>query len=176
MVNAGVLQVNNTTGSATGTGNVTVNSGATLSGLAAPGFTNGGTISGNVTVNGNGMLLATSANTLTFGSLSLNAMAVSNFQVGGPTASNAIVISNPWANDASGVWSGVLNWTNFIPPNAVGAQANFLGLINQARTTTVDGAYTVGTMTFNNLNTYTVANDGVAGHGLTFNRRGRRRL
>ena len=245
VVNAGTLQVNNTSGSATGSGNVTVNGGGIVSGLPAAGFAAPGTISGNVTVNANGTLLARSGSTLTFGGLTLNAMSISNFQLGPVTPASVINVSTPdafsiagtstlnianlgglgagvyhlfdyngialtdisnlqlgstpgsslfyslsnnqtntsidlvisdvdnqWANDASGDWSVPTNWTNNIPPNAVGAQANFLGLINQARTATVDGAYTVGTMTFNNLNSYTVGDDGVVGHGLTFNNAG----
>ena len=50
----------NASGSATGSGNIFVNSGGTLSGLPAVGFAAPGTISGTVTVNNNGRLLARS--------------------------------------------------------------------------------------------------------------------
>ena len=245
-INGGTLQVNNTTGSGTGTGAVTVNSGGILSGLPASGFLNPGTISGAVTVNNKGLLLArSSATPFTFGSLTLAAGAVTEFQLGAPTLNEVIrltnangltlaglstinitsigglqagiyhlfdyngtaltdisnlqlgstaggglfyslsnnqtntsidlvlsTVDNQWANDASGNWSVPTNWTNNIPPDSVGAQANFLGLINQARTATVDGAYTVGTITFDNLNSYTVGDDGVVGHGLTLSNLG----
>ncbi len=244
-VNAGTLQVNNTSGSGTGSGAVTVNSGGILSGLAANGFANAGTIAGNVTLNSGGMLLARSGTTFTFGGLTLNAGSSSTFQLGASTAldvinltsANAFSIAGPstvnvtnlgtlsagvyhlfdytgtalssianlslastpggglfyslsnnatntsidlvisnvnaqWANDTSGNWSVSSNWTNNIAPNSVGAQANFLGLINQARTVTVDGAFTAGTLTFDNANSYTIAGDGIGGHGLTLNNSG----
>ncbi|MFL6584104.1 MAG: autotransporter-associated beta strand repeat-containing protein [Chthoniobacterales bacterium] len=239
-INGGTLQVNNTSGSGTGGGALTVNSGGTLSGLAANGFANAGTVSGNVTVNGGGKLLARSGTTFTFGGLTLNAGSSTTFQLGASTPLDIINITSPdafsitgastisvanlgslaagtyhlfdytgtalssianlsltsnsaggffyslsnnqtntsvdlvvsnvdaqWGNDASGNWSVSSNWTNNIAPNSVGGQANFLGLINQARTVTVDGAFTVGTMTFDNANSYTIAGDGVGGHGLT---------
>ncbi|MBC8095986.1 MAG: autotransporter-associated beta strand repeat-containing protein, partial [Akkermansiaceae bacterium] len=79
--------------------------------------------------------------------------------------------SNQWANDASGSWSTAGNWTGGVP-NTQGAQANFLGVINQARTVTVDGAFTGGSVTLNNASTYSLIGDGVAGHGLTFDNGG----
>jgi autotransporter-associated beta strand protein len=64
------------------------------------------------------------------------------------------------------------NWTNAVAPNSVGAQANFFGVINQARTVTVNGAFTIGTMTFNSANSYTIGGSGVSGQGLTVNNNG----
>ncbi|MEY2536981.1 MAG: fibronectin-binding autotransporter adhesin [Verrucomicrobiota bacterium] len=244
-INGGTLQINNTSGSGTGTGAVTVNSGGTLSGLPATGFANAGTIAGAVTINSGGSLLARSGSTFTVGGLTLNNGAAVTFQLGAPTATDVINITSPnaltlagpttvnvanigglapgvyhlfdyngaaltdisnltlgsmaggglfyslsnnqsntsidlvlsnvdnqWANDASGNWNVTTNWTSNVVPNAVGAQANFLGLINQARTATVDGAFTVGDITFDNVNSYTVAGDGVAGHGLTLSNNG----
>ena len=57
-INGGTLQANNTTGSATGTGAVTVNSGASLAGT--------GTVSGAVTVNSGGILSPANAAAGTF--------------------------------------------------------------------------------------------------------------
>lgn len=245
-INGGILQVNNNSGSGTGTGAVTVNSGATLSGLpTATGFANAGSISGTVMVNGGGALLAQSGSTFTFGGLTLNATAISNFQIGPAmaaaliniTGTNAFTLaglstinisnagglaagtyqlfnytgtalasltnlqlgstpgggftyslsnnqtntsvdliistsSDQWANDSNGNWGVTSNWTSGVVPNAIGASANFFGLINQARIVTVNNAYTVGTMTFNNANAYTIAGDGVGGHGLTLNNNG----
>jgi fibronectin-binding autotransporter adhesin len=245
-INGGVLQVNNSSGSATGTGAVTVNSGGTLSGLpTAVGFANAGTISGNVTVNSGGILLARSGATLTLGGLTLNASATTNFQLGSLTSapvinitgSNAFtlgglstinltnagglavgtyrlfdysgtalasianlqlnstpgggftyslsnnqtntsidlivsVTNQQWGNDADGNWGANSNWTSGAYANGVSAQANFLNIINQARTVTVNNAYTIGTMTFNNANSYTIASDGNATHILTINNNG----
>jgi autotransporter-associated beta strand protein len=247
IINAGTLQINNTSGSGTGTGAVTVNSGGTLSGApAATGFTAPGSISGTVTVNSAGGIDIRSGGTFTFGGLVLNTGAISNFQLGSPTAISLINItgtnglslaglstinianfagglglgtyhlidytgtalanlnnlqlgSTPggaftyslsnnqtntsidlivsassiqWGNDANGNWSTTSNWTNNVPPNSAGAAANFLGLINSPRTVTVNGAFTAGTLTFDNVNSYTIATDGVSGHGITLNNNG----
>jgi autotransporter-associated beta strand protein len=238
--------VNNTSGSATGTGAVTVNSGGILSGLPTPTspFNVTGSISGAVTVNGGGTLQAQSGFTLTLGGLTLNTSAISDFDLGALTATTIVNItstdglslagassiiihnlgglaagtyrlfdytgtaltnisnlslgstpgggftyslsnnqtntsidllvsttSNQWANDASGNWSASGNWTGGVP-NAQGAQANLFSPINVARTVTVDDAFTVGSLTFDNANAYSVVGDGVTGHGITFSNGG----
>lgn len=230
-INGGILQVNNSAASGTGTGAVTVNSGGTLSGLpTATGFATPGTISGTVTVNSGGALLARSGGTFTFGGLSLNASAVSAFQIGAATntaiinitginglslaGASTVTIMNAgglaagtyhlfdysgtalasianltlgstpgggftyslvnntantsidllvlastaqWGNAAGGNWSVAGNWANGAAPSGIGAQANFLGAISSPQTVTVDAAYTVGTILFNNSNAYTIA-------------------
>ena len=241
-INNGTLQVNNTSGSATGTGAVTVNSGGTLSGLPTPAapFNVAGTISGAVTINSGGTLAAQSGTTFTLGNLTLNTGAISDFDLGALTATpminitstdglnlagaSSIVIhnigglatgtyrlfdytgtalssignlslgstpgsgftyslsnnqsntsidllvsatSNQWGNDASGNWSAGSNWSGGTP-NAQGAQANLFSLINVARTVTVDDAFTIGSLAFDNVSAYSVVGDGVNGHGLTF--------
>jgi autotransporter-associated beta strand protein len=246
-INAGTLQINNTSGSGTGTGVVTVNNGGILSGLpTATGFTTPGSISGTVTVNSGGALSLRSGGTFTFGGLVLNTSASSNFSLGslttvpllnitgtngftlaglstinitnfagglaagtyhlidytgtalanlnniqlGSTPGGAftyslsnnqtntsidLIVSTSsvqWGNDANGNWGSTTNWTNSIAPNSVGAPANFLGIINSPRTVTVNGAYTAGTLTFNNTNSYTIATDGVTGHGITLSNNG----
>ncbi len=245
-VNGGILEINNTTGSATGTGAVAVNSGGTLSGLPlATGFANAGSISGIVSINSGGTLTASSSSSFTFGGLNLNSLSVSNFQIGAPTANGVInvtgtnafsingsstinimnagglaagiyhlfdytgtafaninnlslgstpgggftyslsnnqtnssidllvsISNQQWANDASGNWSAAGNWTSGTVPNGVGAQGNFFNVINQARTVTVDGAFTAGSLTFNSAYTYTLASDGVAGHGINLSNSG----
>lgn len=246
-INNGILEVNNLTGSATGSGAVAVNSGGTLSALPlANGFANAGSVAGIVTVNAGGDLLARSGYTFTLGGLTLNSSAVTSFQLGAPTnlalinlsggtglnlaglstvnianfgggvaagtyhlfdyngtalssITNLQLGSTPgggytyslsnnttnssvdllvslsnvqWANDIDGNWNLTSNWTSGVVPNSVGAQANFFGAIQVARTATVDGAFTIGTMTFNSANAYTIASDNVAGHGLTFNNGG----
>jgi hypothetical protein len=70
----------------------------------------------------------------------------------GPTAST-------WNADANGNWSLASNWTGG-EPNAVGVAADFLGAITAARTITVDGPKTVGSLTFNNAQSYTLAGPG----------------
>jgi len=61
-----------------------------------------------------------------------------------------------WNVDADGNWSTAGNWTSSVP-NGVGAQATFGNKITAGRTVTVDSAQTVGTILFDNVNSYTVA-------------------
>jgi autotransporter-associated beta strand protein len=247
-INGGILQINNTSGSGTGTGAVTINNGGILSGLpTATGFAAPGSISGTVNVNSGGAIDIRSGGTFTFGALVLNTSAITNFQLGAPagtaliniTGTNGLSLSGlstinianfagglgagiyhlfdysgtalanlnnlqlgstaggaftfslsnnqantsidlivstagsvQWSNNANGNWSAPANWTVGGPPNLAGATANFLGVINSARTVTVDGAFTSGTLTFNNANSYTIASDGVSGHGITLNNNG----
>ena len=91
-VNAGTLLVTNTTGSATGTGTVTVNSGGTLSGSGTAGQ---GIISGNVTVaSGGNFASAGSTNGLTLsGGLNLQAGSTSNFTLLAPTGNGTPLIN-----------------------------------------------------------------------------------
>jgi autotransporter-associated beta strand protein len=106
----GVLQVNNTAGSATGSGAVTVQNGGTLSGLTAQGAGSGspGTITGTVEITASGKLLASSSGTLTLGGLTLDAGSLSTFQLGAVTATPAINITgnNGFALPATG-WSSI---------------------------------------------------------------------
>jgi autotransporter-associated beta strand protein len=228
-INGGTLQVTNSTGSGSGTGAVSVNSGGTLSGVPTA-FTNPGTISGAVTVNSGGAITARSGGTFTLGGLTLNAGATSNFQIGAATNTSIINLSGinnlslaglstvnitnagglaggtyhlfdyngaalgsianlslgstpgggftyalsnntgntsidlvvtpsnwEWNPNSSSVWSTSTNWVTNVTPNAVGAQANFFSHITAPVTVTVDGNFTVGTITFNNANSYTVA-------------------
>ncbi|MDQ0586279.1 autotransporter outer membrane beta-barrel domain-containing protein [Variovorax paradoxus] len=75
VVNAGTLKIDNTTGSATGSGAVQVNSGGTLGG--------GGTISGAVTVVDGGTLAAgNSPGTLNTGALSLSGGSILSYELG----------------------------------------------------------------------------------------------
>jgi autotransporter-associated beta strand protein len=64
-----------------------------------------------------------------------------------------------WSADANGNWSEALNWTGG-EPNADGAAASFLGAITAARTINVDGPKTIGSLTFNNTNSFTLAGPG----------------
>lgn len=74
-------------------------------------------------------------------------------------------LSPQWVVDADGNWGdGVsdgyaYNWIDG-DPNGIDAPANFLGAISQPRTVTVDANYTVGSITFDNSNRYTIAGPG----------------
>src|SRR3954471_1920074 len=61
-----------------------------------------------------------------------------------------------WKNDADGAWSNAANWNGAVP-NAVGAAASFGTIITANRTVTVDSPQTVGTISFVNTHSYTLA-------------------
>lgn len=61
-----------------------------------------------------------------------------------------------WNVNADGNWTNPANWDRPVP-NAVGAGADFLGAIQTPHTVTVDAPITVGLMTFDNANSYTIA-------------------
>lgn len=222
-VTGGGLKVNNSTGSATGTGAVTIGSNATLSGS--------GVISGAVTVNTGGKIAAgNSVGNLTLGSLTLDAGSVLDYEFNGSandlvsvTSSNGLTInggglnlfsentSTPWTNtgtyqiftyngaiggigagalsvlnqqagysysfgsgsglvtltiSSSGVisdwntasggsWNTSGNWSGGVPDQA-GASARFLSAATGAATVTLDGNKTVGGLTFDNANSYSI--------------------
>src|SRR5438067_858863 len=82
-VSAGTLIVNNTTGSATGTGDVAVDGGATLAGS--------GFINGSVNVDGGILSPGNSAGTLTIrGDLTVGASSIFNFDLGATSDSIAV--------------------------------------------------------------------------------------
>ncbi|MEX2137813.1 MAG: PEP-CTERM sorting domain-containing protein [Pirellulales bacterium] len=68
-------------------------------------------------------------------------------------------VIHTWNVDVNGNWSLAANWTNG-EPNGVGVAASFLGAITAPRTITIDGPRTVGSLTFNNANSYTLAGTG----------------
>ena len=76
------------------------------------------------------------------------------------TSGQAVFVSpSSWAQNASGNWQAAGNWTSGIP-NAAGSPAIFGPVISTSRTVTVDGPITVGRITFDNSNTYTLAGAG----------------
>ncbi len=63
-----------------------------------------------------------------------------------------------WATDGSGSWTSPVNWTGGVP-NSAGASATFGSVLNAPNapaTVTLDGSKTVGTIIFDNSNTYNV--------------------
>ena len=65
-----------------------------------------------------------------------------------------------WALDASNDWNVASDWTNGVVPNSAGASASFLGIITAPRTVYSNIPVTVGTLTFNNTNSYVLAGAG----------------
>jgi hypothetical protein len=68
-------------------------------------------------------------------------------------------VIHTWNVDADGNWSVDTNWTNSAP-NSAGVSAAFLDVITAPRTVTVNNATTVGNLTFDNANAYTIAGPG----------------
>ena len=66
------------------------------------------------------------------------------------------VTSPTWKNDASGNWSTAGNWLNNVVPNSIDATAQFANILTQPRTATVDTPITVGHVTFDSANAYTI--------------------
>jgi autotransporter-associated beta strand protein len=104
-VNGGKLLVNNTSGSGTGTGSVTVNSTGTLGGT--------GTISGAVTINNNGHIApGASIESLGVGSLTLGVGSILDFEldtVSGDDVSDLVIVGNTNGLTING---GTLNLTD----------------------------------------------------------------
>jgi autotransporter-associated beta strand protein len=61
-----------------------------------------------------------------------------------------------WNPSGSGTWNTASNWA-VVMPNGIDMQANFYGSITAASTVTVSSPVTVGSITFDNANRYTVA-------------------
>lgn len=77
-------------------------------------------------------------------------------------------VLSEWGNTGGGSWGVAGNWTNSTVPNVVGATANFFSSIIEPSSVTLDGAKTVGAISFNNgTNAYTI--DAGTGGTLTIN-------
>jgi hypothetical protein len=65
-----------------------------------------------------------------------------------------------WVPNGSGDWNVAANWNGGVVPNAVGAEADFFGAISANHTVFTDAPITVGTINFNNANTYQITGTG----------------
>lgn len=65
-----------------------------------------------------------------------------------------------WGNANGGNWSDSTKWMEALVPNGIDQPAVFRSAISAARTVNVDGNYTVGSMTFDSANSYTLAGAG----------------
>lgn len=115
IVENGVLQVNNSSGSATGSGAVTVRNNGALSGMpTAQGIYAGitGAVAATVEIQGTGRLLAGSGGTLALGGLTLDTGSLSTFQLGALTSTPIVNITgnNGFVLPTSGL--GTIDITN----------------------------------------------------------------
>ncbi len=69
----------------------------------------------------------------------------------------AVAANSFWNVDADGNWGTSANWSPTVSPNAVGGTANFGTIITSTHTVTVNAAKTVGTINFDNVNSYVIA-------------------
>jgi hypothetical protein len=79
-------------------------------------------------------------------------------EVAASFAAGATQMSPQWIGQ-SGDWHSFANWVGGVP-NGVGAAAYFKGSISAPRTVYADVATTVGTLSFDNVNTYVLAGAG----------------
>lgn len=84
--------------------------------------------------------------------------AMSAGEVASSFAAGPTIMSPQWIGQ-SGDWNSFANWVGGVP-NGVGAAAYFKGSISAPRTVYADIATTVGTLSFDNVNTYVVAGAG----------------
>src|SRR5262249_54799092 len=70
-----------------------------------------------------------------------------------------IIVQPNWNADANGSWSGATNWSHGLP-SGIDALANFGQKITAPRTVTVDSDRTVGSISFDNLSSYTLSGPG----------------
>jgi hypothetical protein len=72
----------------------------------------------------------------------------------------AVTINPTWVLNANGDWFGATNWAAGGAPNGVNAVANLGSAITVARTISVNGPVTLGTLNINNANRYTLSGTG----------------
>src|SRR5256885_6928446 len=85
----------------------------------------------------------------------------STFRLSGNIVATRSLNNNPpqWKTDGGGSWNDSANWDGGIPSSA-SASANFLGALTAANSpaiVTLDGDHTVGALSFDNPNTYQIA-------------------
>ena len=71
----------------------------------------------------------------------------------------AVAGVSAWASTGSGDWNVAANWTNGVP-NAIGSEADLFSALTANHTVYTDVAVTLGTLNFNNPNTYVVSGAG----------------
>jgi hypothetical protein len=68
----------------------------------------------------------------------------------------ALVVASNWNSTGGGTWASLSNWDNASIPEFRQASANFGSVIQTASVVTLDAAWTVGTISFNSANSYTL--------------------
>ena len=65
-----------------------------------------------------------------------------------------------WKTNADGVWTTAGSWTTGTVPNAIDARADFRTVIGQNRAVTLNSTQTVGKISLDNVNRYTISGSG----------------
>ena len=140
--------------------------GSTLYGLTTMGgAANNGTVFSVPVSGGSASIVSLSASNgySPHGGLTLSGATLYGTAWGGGINGSGTVFSVPlfgsqsvWNLDAGGNWSVAANWANGTP-NGVDLQASFGNAITAPRSIAVDTPVTLGTLTFNSPNTYTIA-------------------
>jgi hypothetical protein len=95
------------------------------------------------------------------GVLGMNLFTDRDLIVNGGLENPAVAFSQQfqWNDNANGLWSESAKWIGGTP-NMAPRPAQFLSKITAPRTITVDGDYTIGNLTFDNANRYTIGGAG----------------
>jgi len=81
---------------------------------------------------------------------------------------STLEVTSNWNSSGGGSWAGLSNWDSGGIPEYMAATANFGSAIQTSSTVTLDAAWTVGTVSFNSTNSYTLA-PGTGGSLTLFN-------
>jgi len=73
------------------------------------------------------------------------------------TADTPVFTGPQWALDSGGDWNNAGNWGNATVPNGIGSVALLGGAITSGRTVYADASITLGSLTFDNANSYNVS-------------------
>src|SRR5262249_32954296 len=88
---------------------------------------------------------------------------IHGFDVGDGTAEGMVgqitVIAPEWSHDGSGDWNTAGNWSGGVP-NGLDARANFLGAIHVPKTISTATSIVLGSIKFDNANSYEIAGAG----------------
>ena len=93
------------------------------------------------------------------GTMTLNNPTAFNYNMPAYSVSVISLLSNQWLLSTGGSWASAASWSAGMPDGKA-AEANFLSSpsgITSPGTVTLDGNHTVGQLTFNNSNSYTIA-------------------
>ncbi len=77
-------------------------------------------------------------------------------------ASTQTALSQSWNTNANGSWNAPPNWSPSSVPNAIGASVTLGNVITANRSINVNGNFSLGSLTINSTNNYTLNNNSLA--------------